>query len=171
MGWESEMPRILRFLINDVDDPQTYSDPRLQEVLLVAAQYLVGEIDYFSNQYLIDVTQLSLAPDPTSGNRDNSFINLTILRANVIVTDALFRQNAAKAGFSIKDGPSSVDTRGILQGYKIIMEKAQKDYETARWEFQAGVAEPGRAILAPFSSPTLDFRGARYYDPRDREWL
>ena len=56
MSWQNEMVRIVRFLINDID-ASSYTDERLEETILVAAQSVYASID-FPNTYTIDVDTL-----------------------------------------------------------------------------------------------------------------
>ena len=80
MPWQNEMKVIVRHLVNDLDSSDyTFTDSRLEEAVLVSAQLASLEID-FDNTYAIDVDSVSLSPDPTSGNKDDSFINLVCLK-------------------------------------------------------------------------------------------
>ena len=81
MVWQTEMVRIVRHLINDID-AASYADDRLEETILVSAQLVLHEID-FDNTYTVDVDGLSLSPDPTGlANKDNAFINLICLKSS-----------------------------------------------------------------------------------------
>ena len=44
MSWQIELPIIVRTLINDLDVTPTYTDDRLQQTLVVAAQYVNREM-------------------------------------------------------------------------------------------------------------------------------
>ena len=50
MSWQIELPIIVRTLINDLDVTPTYTDDRLQQTLVVAAQYVNREMN-FNNEY------------------------------------------------------------------------------------------------------------------------
>jgi len=90
MAWTTEIVKIVRNIINDVDDSDyTYSNSRLQEVIVVAAQFLIPQID-FVNTYTITVDGTidadSIDPDPTvTSTLDNNFTNLIALQASVII--------------------------------------------------------------------------------------
>ena len=45
MSWNVEMPLIVRSWINDLSDTPTYSDERVQQLIVVAAQYVIKEVD------------------------------------------------------------------------------------------------------------------------------
>ena len=81
MAWQNEMVRIVRHLINDLDSSNyTFTDDRLEESVLVAAQLLLKEVD-FDNTYTIDTDALDMSPDPTTlTTKDDAFINLASLR-------------------------------------------------------------------------------------------
>ena len=72
MAWQNEMSIIVRHLINDLDSSSyTFTDSRVEESILVAAQLVLIEID-FDKSYTIDVDASSISPDPTtSGDKDN----------------------------------------------------------------------------------------------------
>ena len=84
MTWQNEIVRMVRFLVNDID-ASTYDDSRLEETILVAAQLLIGNID-FDRTYTVDVDTLVLSPDPTTlTTKDNNFINLLAVQASCII--------------------------------------------------------------------------------------
>ena len=76
MSWQLELPIIVRTWINDLDDRPTYEDDRLQQVLVVSAQYVNREIN-LPNDYEVNLTNLTITPDPcTLADRDEDFIGL-----------------------------------------------------------------------------------------------
>lgn len=156
MAWESELVRIVRYLIDDIADVPTFSDARLEETILVAAQYVVQDID-LDTTYTIDVDQLLLSPDPTTASpKDDVFINLTCLKAGCIIDRSIFRSKANNAGILIKDGQSTLDTRGIADQFKVLLDKGLcAEYEKAKVDYQLGSQNPGRSILSPASGPNL----------------
>ena len=61
MAWQTEMTRILRYMLNDLDSASyAYSDDRLEETIIVAAQLVLHEID-FDKDYTVDVGALTLS--------------------------------------------------------------------------------------------------------------
>ena len=132
MAWQNEMSIIVRHLINDLDSSDyIFTDNRIEESILVSAQLVLHEID-FTNTYAIDVDGSSLSPDPTTaGSKDNSFINLVSMKTATILIGSELKTHSLNA-ISLRDGPSSLDLRGIVSEYKM-----------------SGIV--GEAILSPYS--------------------
>jgi len=150
MSWQNEMVVIVRHLINDLNSSDyTFTDDRLEESVLVAAQLAALEID-FENTYSIDVDSVTLTPDPTdSGNKDDSFINLVCLKTARLLLGSELKTHSLNA-ISLRDGPSSLDLRGIVAGLNILFEDIAKRYEDAVLQYKLnGVV--GEAILGPYS--------------------
>lgn len=154
--WKSEMPRILRYLINDLDQSAyTYTIDRLQETILVSAQLVQRELTFIQT-YSVDVDELELSPDPTEGTRDEPFINLVILKAACLIDHWVFRTQARTAGMMVKDGQSSIDTRDNLKGFETILKEGPcKAYQTAKLEFQFNDNGAGRMVTGAVSSPNI----------------
>ena len=150
MGWQNEMTLIVRHLVNDLDSTSyTFTDDRLEESVLVAAQLASLEID-FENTYTIDVDSVNLTPDPTAGgNKDDSFINLVCLKTARLLIGSELKTHSLNA-ISLRDGPSALDLRGIVAGLKILFDDITKRYEEAVTQYKLnGVV--GQAILGPYS--------------------
>lgn len=148
MAWQNEMSNIVRNLINDPDG-STYTDARVEQVILVAAQLLLGKAD-FQNDYTIDVDLLALSPDPTTVSpKDNNFINIVSLQAALIFLKGEAKTLAAQA-YRITDGPSSID---VTAAYKALQEQAKEMQDLLDWaltEFNMGNSQ-GEAILTPYT--------------------
>jgi len=157
MSWQGEMTTIVRQLINDVDPTNyTYTDSRLETVILVAAQIAALEVD-FERTYIIDVEQCMLTPDPTDpstslslANKDDSFINLVSLKAACIVMMSEWKTYGLQA-VSVTDGPSSIDYKAIATHIKAQHEYLCKNYEEYKFNYQSGIRSVGKAILSPYS--------------------
>ena len=151
MAWQNEMVRIVRHLINDLDSSNyTFTDDRLEESVLVAAQLLLKEVD-FDNTYTIDTDALDMSPDPTTlATKDDAFINLTCLKATCIILGSEVRTNALNA-IVVKDGPSSIDMRGIAAGLHMLYKDMCDKYEHYIMQWKAGNSIAGQAILSPYS--------------------
>jgi hypothetical protein len=150
MSWQNEMVVIVRHLVNDLNSSDyTFTDDRLEESVLVAAQLASLEID-FENTYSIDVDSVTLTPDPTaSGNKDDSFINLVCLKTARLLLGSELKTHSLNA-ISLRDGPSSLDLRGIVAGLNILFEDIAQRYEDAVLQYKLnGVV--GEAILGPYS--------------------
>ena len=145
--WQAEMVVILRHLIDDVC-VTTYTDPRLQETILVSAQLIQIEVD-FDKTYTIDVDALILTPDPTDATKDNGFINLVVLKAACIILSGEAKAKASEA-IKIVDGPTTIDTG---QRHKALEERAKtmcQNYEHAKIQYMAGNSRAGQAVITPF---------------------
>jgi hypothetical protein len=79
MAWNTEIPIIVRVLINDMSDSPTYSDERLQQVIAVSAKYVQFDV-VLDNSYRVDVINPTISPDPTD-LKDEIFISLVSLKA------------------------------------------------------------------------------------------
>ena len=150
MPWQNEMTLIVRHLVNDLDSSSyIFTDSRLEEAVLVSAQLASLEID-FENTYTIDVDSVSLTPDPTdSSNKDDSFINLVCLKTSQMLSGSELKTHSLNA-ISLRDGPSAIDLRGIVQGLKILFEDIGARYDHAKLAYQMGTSA-GQAILSPYS--------------------
>lgn len=154
--WKSEMPRILRYLINDLDSTNyTYTIDRLQETILVSAQLVQRELTFIQT-YSVDVDELLLSPDPTEGTRDEPFINLAVLKAACLIDHWVYRTQARSAGILVKDGQSSIDTRDNLKGFDTILKEGPcKAYQQAKLQFQLNDNAPGRMVTGAVTSPNI----------------
>ena len=151
MAWQNEMVRIVRHLINDLDSSNyTFTDDRMEESILVSAQLLLKEVD-FDNTYTIDTDALDMSPDPTTlATKDDAFINLACLKSACIILGSEVRTNALNA-IDVKDGPSSIDMRGITSGLHVIYKDMCAKYEHYIMQWKAGNSIAGQAILSPYS--------------------
>ena len=169
--WDKTMVTLLRVLIDDLDPADyTYDDCRLQQVLVVGAQYVNQEIDSFANTYTVDVNSPDISPDPTvTESRDDAFTNLTVLKAACIVDQSLFRTRAMAAGIRARCGPAILETRNHLVGFSELLDKGPcAAYEKLKLEYQMGNAQACRAILSPFignnfNPRNMGIRGAGAY--------
>tara|TARA_R110002051_G_scaffold307918_1_gene379213 strand:- start:961 stop:1470 length:510 start_codon:yes stop_codon:yes gene_type:complete len=150
MTWQNEMRIIIRHLINDLDSSSyTFTDDRVEETVLVASQLVLHEID-FEQTYTIDVDGSSLSPDPTtSGDKDDSFINIVCLKSSKILLGSELKTHSLNS-IALKDGPSSLDLRGIVQGLKVLFDDITRRYEESKMQYKLnGVV--GQAVLSPYS--------------------
>ena len=150
MPWQNEMTVIVRHLVNDLDSTDyTFSDDRLEEAILVSSQLSILEID-FEQTYTIDVDSSSLSPDPTdSSGKDDSFINLVSLKTAQMLIGSELKTHSLQA-VALRDGPSSIDLRGIVSGLKLLFDDINRRYDEAVTQYKLnGVV--GQAILGPYS--------------------
>src|SRR6187402_3159724 len=95
--WNDEAVLILRYMIDDVDDPVKYSDDRLEQLIFVAAQFVKKE-NIFEEDYVINVTNKTITPEPT----DEAFTNLVVLKASCLLVSAGLMKTA-KRGISVSE--------------------------------------------------------------------
>lgn len=157
MSWQSEITTIVRILINDYVVPYTYSDARLEQTILVAAQYVQFDVN-LDNQYTIDIVGGTLSPDPTTlTEKDSIFINLTGLKTACIVDQSTYRTKAALEGIRAALGPASLSVGGAAGAFKTMLQLgpcATYDELTAHWD--VANANAVRAIFSPFVGNNFD---------------
>lgn len=157
MSWNKEIPTIIRVLINDLEQPYSYSDNRLLQVIAVAAKYVQFDV-VLEHTYEIDVIKPNITPDPTLDN-DSIFISLVSLKAACIIDQSNFRTKAALEGIRASLGPASIATNGSTAGWlKILEHGACALYSdlTEHWDIKDASAVA--AILTPFIGNKFDPR-------------
>jgi hypothetical protein len=95
-----------------------------------------------------------IQPDPTDsagGTRDESYMNLTCLKAASII-DNNSAIIAANRAIMVKDGTSSIDLRTMVKAKLELLEKGwSAAYEEAKLEYMAGQSRvAGAAVMTPF---------------------
>jgi hypothetical protein len=155
MSWRSQIPLMVRHLIDDLNPSSyKYSDERIETSILVSAQLLTIETD-FGNSYNIDIANGILSPDPISEPKDNAFINLTALKSACMIIGSEIKTEAANS-ISIKDGPSSIDLRGVASTLVVLYKDLCEKYSKLLLDYRAGGSIAGQAILGPYS-PASDY--------------
>ena len=152
MSWQTELVQIVRHLINDVDST-TYTDARLEETILVAAQLQYVSID-FDNAYSIDVDGGTLSPDPTLSPKDDIFINLVCMRAACIVLGSEAKTLAAQS-YKVKDGPSTMETGEAYTNTFSLYKDMQNVLARAIMQYKAGDSVGAQAILTPYTQERI----------------
>lgn len=154
MAWQTTLTTMVRAMIGDLTIPETYSDSRIQQILIVAAQFVITEVS-LSTQYTIDLNCINITPDPTAPNSlDNSMIILMTLRAACFLDQA---NMIAKAGSAVRvsDARSSIDATPLVKAFDLIISKGMcKSYQEAKVAYLTGglqSAGVGQAILGPFA--------------------
>jgi hypothetical protein len=167
MAWNTEIPIIVRVLINDMSDSQTYSDERLQQVIAVSAKYVQFDV-VLDHSYQVDVINPAISPDPTDLN-DEIFISLVSLKAACIIDQSALRTRAASEGIKAALGPAMLSVNGSLDGFIAILDKgpcAAYEELTSHWDVSQATAV--RAILGPFVGNKFDPRSL-FSDNRGRD--
>lgn len=149
--WTDVAVPILRVMINDMNETSyTYTDAKLEQVLLASAYMLVMEIDLAST-YTVSMVSESISPDPES---DIGFINLLVLKSVVFI-----KNNEAKAaqslGVTVTDGPSSISGKGKLEAIIADAKLATAKYDKVKLEYLAGNSKAGEAVMTPFTNENV----------------
>lgn len=156
-SWETEMVTMIRFLINDLTEPYTYSDSRLKQLVIISAQFVSQELT-FLNDYIVNFGDLLISPDPTAAEtRDNAFINLVVLKAACMADQSSFRANALLEGLTARLGPANLTVTGRLNGFMNILKTGPcKAYEELKRDYQYSDLRRIHAIFSPFVGNNFD---------------
>lgn len=163
--WKITMVLMLRALLDDLDCSK-YTDDRLKQLLTIGAYNVLAEAA-FGIDYNINIPQQNISPDPVE-NDDIDFSTLAVYKTACIMLASEAKTQANNA-IAIKDGPSSIDLRGIT----IQLREAQKDIckqyadllDKYRYENSVtGSAVLGEAILGPYSPGSLSLGSASMLD-------
>lgn len=157
MSWQDDLTLMVRTLVNDLDEPYTFSDNRIQQIITVSGKYVQFDVN-LDNEYTIDVVAQSISPDPISVN-DDIFISLVCLKAACIIDQGTLRTKAALEGIRAALGPANLSVGGSLAGWQTIIDKgacAMYDELTSHWDVQNATAV--RAVLSPFVGNRFDPR-------------
>lgn len=148
MTWANEIVVILRHLIDDTDCT-LYTNDRLEETILVSAQFVNLEID-FDKTYTIDIDALTLTPSPTDSVRDDAFINLVSLKAACIILRGEAKANALQA-IKLKDGPTEIDTGQRHKAVEVQATQMCEAYQRSKLQYVTGTGRTGQAVMTPFT--------------------
>lgn len=151
--WETELVTLLRLIIDDMDPTAyRYTDERLGIVVINSAVLVLLDLR-FQTDYIINLDGGTITPDPAdkaAGTRDDTFLNLTVLRAACFIDTAETR-TASKQAIDIQDGSSRISLKGTLDGRLKLLEIGPcAAYTEARDEYRAGNRSAGQAILGPY---------------------
>ena len=146
MSWQDYTLPLVRTYIGDLDGT-SYSNSRLTTISVTAAHSLLNEVS-FSNTYTVDVPNSSISPDPTSGTIDTNFLNLLALKTALILSTSEARTKSLQV-FSIKDGPSSVETGGAAKAMVELSKLLTEAYNKAKLDYIAGNSVGAQAITTP----------------------
>lgn len=145
--WQTELIQMLRTEIGDDDEANpTYSDSRLERLLVNSAKLLLSEYD-FDNDYTVTISTLTISPDPVT-LEDDAFSNLMVRKAMCSLARGLQRIAGNKA-ISVRDGASSIDSTGPAREARVWADTACKDFEDAALYYALSSSKHGRAIVGP----------------------
>lgn len=170
-SWQDDAIPMLRILISDMDiNNLTYSDDRLEQILVVAARYVLQDID-FATTYTVSVQGRTIDPDPTATeSSDNTvLINLTVLKAACLTDWSTYRAKMLLAGVVAKCGPATIETLQHLDGFKELINLGPcAAYQKMVDDVMFDGGRICKAILSPFTSNNFDPENLTYLLPTDR---
>jgi hypothetical protein len=161
MFWQVELPIIVRHLINDLDDYPTYSDDRINQLIVVAASYVVKDVNLTNDKtYNINIVDPEISPDPCDPEtRDTDFISFVALKTACLLDMATFRIKAINEGIKTSLGSANISINGNISGYKSILEIGPCSmYDQLVKEYNFGQANTIKAVLSPFVGNNFDPR-------------
>jgi hypothetical protein len=158
VAWTTDLVLMVRVLISDLSEPQTYADEYLERVLVTAGIMVDAEFP-FSYDYTYDIGALTISPDPVT-SADNIFMALVPLKAACILTQGEFKQ-ALGQGIKVRDGDSAIDTSVSFRGYRDILELGPcAAYDKLKWSIlatgEASGGGVGKAVFGPYREPDGD---------------
>lgn len=146
MSWKTEIIEQVRIIINDIDSPQTYTDSRIERVVIIAAFQSLKEID-FSTTYSINIATQTISPDPTSSaSRDADFINLVSLKTACLMLTGELRKYSL-GSVSITDGPSTINMGQVFTNLQKTYNEILRQYEKYKVTYQS--SNVGQAVSTP----------------------
>lgn len=157
MYWQTEIPIIVRSLINDFEE--TYSNERIIQLITVGARYVLTDLN-LDQEYKVDVVNNLITPDPCdSENRDDTFVSFVALRASCFLDQSTYRTKAATEGIRAGLGPAQLNVSGNLSGYKTLLDVGPCGvYEYLKQQHNIGNATAISAVLSPFAGNSFDPR-------------
>jgi hypothetical protein len=169
MSWQLEIPLIVRSLINDLSDTPTYSDERIQQLIVVSAQYVTREVN-LNNEYSINIINPDIIPDPTLlENKDLDFISFVALKSACFLDQSSLRTRAATEGIKAGLGPATISV-GQNGSYQFLLLNGPcKMYEDLRIDYEIGNTSLLRGILSPFVGNNFDPSYLRYPGDHSRD--
>ena len=154
MSWKVDLVVMLRSLVGDLDS-EKFTDERLRQVLTVGAYNVLNDAD-FSVDYIVSISSLSISPDPIV-EKDTDFSVLLVYKAACILLGSEVKTEAANS-IAIKDGPSSIDLRGVTQNLNILYKDFCAKYDNLLKTYQYNNPLVGQAILGPYSPGSMIIR-------------
>jgi len=153
MSWDVDLVTILRVLIGDLNLPQKNTDIYLKKILITAGVLVSNEID-LSNNYVFDITGVTIVPDPIILG-DIQVQALLPLKASCLLNQSDFRI-ALSQGVSIRDGDTQITTSVSFAGYADILKLGPcKSYELLINKLTAASsALVGKAVLGAYRGPS-----------------
>ena len=153
--WQNTSLIMLRTMLNDAGCGETkYTNSRLEQLLITSAYFLPIDINFASN-YIVDVEQNTITPDPIGQQDGIEFINFMVLKAACISDEGNFRNSALLQGVQARCGPAVLNTSAYGQYLKELLTAGPcKSYEDLKdgYNFSYEGKRILRAVMSPFVS-------------------
>lgn len=151
MAWQTELTLIVRTLINDLEAVPTYSDARIRQMIMVAFQYVITDINLPLN-YAVDIVGQNISPDPTMGeSRNVDYLGLVALKSACMLDQSTLRTKLTTEGIRASLGPASMVLVGGARAFMSILEVGPCAlYEDLVNNYNIGEGAVVRAVLGPF---------------------
>lgn len=151
--WDIDYVDRLRYFINDLDTPPTWTDVQLKKFIFLSAISVSDQLQRWNvGTYTFDASGVTINPDPAVSGLA-AFGNLIVLKAANIIAGAEIKKAGLSAGYVITDDKSSIDTSRVIGSLKDLYALYGKMYSDALKEFQEGNKYAGAAILSPYTDP------------------
>jgi hypothetical protein len=157
MAWQTDMVTMLRVLINDLGDVQTFTNLRLEQLLVVSAQLVITDIK-FNTTYEAGISDLSITPDPTlTASKDDVFTNFVVMKAACLSDIGTYRTKAILSNLNIKCAQMGISTGNYSDAFKKLLEVGPcAAYEEMKKQYNFGNIKIAKFILTPFISNDFD---------------
>jgi hypothetical protein len=148
MPWNIDLVTMVRSLIGDMAG-STYSDNRLRQMIVIAA-FEVNNSANIERSYEIDISRVTITPDPVE-EKDLNFCVMTAYKAAVLIIQGEIR-NQSLNSITISDGTSSINLTDVTRSLQALYKDLSTIYEDL---LQTYVMEESslnaQAILGPYS--------------------
>ena len=151
MPWHTDMTLLVRVLVDDLVSPHTYTDEKIQQLIVVAAQIIKIDVDFLYT-YTTDVEGAIISPDPVDSN-DNGFITLVGLKAACLIL-AGEAKLAASQSVKIQDAGAVIDLGNTYKAKKELYDQLCADFARAKVSYLAGNLNAFHAVLSPYTQET-----------------
>lgn len=146
-------------MLNDSGCTNTYTDKRLEELLITSAYFLPLQVNFITD-YSINVETKTITPDPISNEQDGrEFINFMVLKSACLTDESAFRNAALLQGVTARLGPATIQTSSYGVELKELLSKGPcgvLDDLIQKYNFTYEGKGIIRAILSPFVGNDYD---------------
>jgi len=151
VSWQTKIVTYVRGITDDLGSSQINSDEKLEQLIVIAAMQVVIEVD-FSTDYVMDVEDITISPDPSN---DTPFVNLVSMKTACMLARA-DQKNQARKAYALKDGPTNIDGRAPSEQTSRWADNICQEYAKAVLDYKLGNLQPGKAIIGPYQFDGTD---------------